>query len=238
MVQIKAKEWLQSHSAICDKHSARLLLLAFLSHKHQFNSISYLPPTCFDSARVKAVYQDPSHIKHSIVTDLLTLKSSIWVHFKTAKILKFPWPHNLTYNHGFLKCHHGFGHKHGSVGSFLPCSNNKSGFTANCICFLQDLCLICCRIWKINEAQKLLEENGLTFWQLKVSQKIWFQFLPLPELLVIGEPFQGSPWCSVTGQPLVLSPSAGHWHSCWNQQQLLKPYEALGVLKEYVLNIP
>lgn len=109
---------------------------------------------------------------------------------------------------------------HGSAGSFLACSNNESGFTANCICLLQDLCLICCRIWKINEAQKLLEENGLTLRQLKVSQK------NLVPILASAR----APGDAITfpEQSLVLS----HWAAlgaelqCWALTLLLKSVAA------------
>lgn len=74
-------------------------------------SNSYPPPTCFNSTYVKALYHDPSHIKHSIVTDLLIIKSKIWKHIKTAKVLKIPWPNKLTCNNEFSKCHHVFGHE-------------------------------------------------------------------------------------------------------------------------------
>lgn len=109
---------------------------------------------------------------------------------------------------------------HGSVGSVLSCSNNKIGFTANCICFLQDLCLICFRIWKINEAQKLLEENGLTLRQLKVSQK---NLVPiLNSARIPGDTM------TFSKQSLVLS----HWTAlgaelqCWALTLLLKSVAA------------
>lgn len=163
----------KSLSYLYNKHSNRLLFLAFLSHKHQFNFISDLPPTCSDSTQVKVVCHDPSRAKHSIVTRLLIIKCKTQKHIKTAKALKIPQSNNLTCSHESLKCHHVFGHKQCDMVTwpFLPCSNNELGFAANCICFPQDLCLICCRIWKINDAQKLLKEDGLTLRQLKASQK-------------------------------------------------------------------